>query len=573
MSDPATSFTIEVLGFPGDADPEAVAASLAEFFGIPVEDARRLVRKVPVRVKRRASTSVTQQLVRQLRKLGADVLVRNEQTDEERTYRAADAPPARPGAEPEPEPEPLHAVAPPEDTLESEDANAPPETRPRVEVVVPGARGVLTGVPAAIDPDDPVSSPGASAPGGGAPASGPGGPPSGPEEAPVSGPLPAAPRVPAMSAPGRLRTPMSLPLGEARSSSPSLPGAARASSPSSPGDARSSDQVAVPKISLPPPSQPFGSVPPPSRASLAYCGSCKGPIEKGEICQRCGWSTAEKQRHCRQCKKKLALVSNVSRSPVLLAAIAAGAIAMGAAALVLFGALAGLGALLFGVTLGFLGDGLTLRWACKSCTVAVYSERLQKEEEARLGAARRRSIAVAAASGVAAIALVVLPAGAKRTLAAASFGVAWSVEVPSTHGHVDSEVTMLKVPSGTRRARVQWAEKTLFSGRTYFLINMQYSYPAGPADPDKPGLQATIEQVVAVVFNGSLGAPPTPAGESLEASFTGTFHGKPVSGRLRGAQYDHDMLIVAVTAGSASDLQDEPVTAYLTNVAVQRDPR
>lgn len=565
MSDPAASFTIEVMGFPGDADPEAIAASLAEFFGIPVEDARRLVRKVPVRVKRRASAGVAQQLVRQLRKLGADVLVRNEQTGEERAYRAADAPIARPG---EPEPEPLHAVAPPEDTLESEDANAPPETRPRVEVVVPGARGVLTGVPAAIDPDGPASSPGA-----GGPASGPGGPASLPEVAPVSGPLPAAPRAPAASAPGRLRTPMSLPFGEARSSSPSLPGEARSSSPSSPGDGRASDQVAVPKISLPPPSQPFGSVPPPSRASLAYCGSCKGPIEKGEICQRCGWNTAEKQRHCRQCKKKLALVSNVSRSPVLLAAIAAGSIAMGAAALVLFGALAGLGALLFGVALGFLGDGLTLRWACKSCTVAVYSERLQKEEEARVGAARRRSIAIAAAGGVAAIALVALPAGAKRTLAASSFGVGWSVEVPSTHGHVDSEVTMLKVPAGTKRARVQWAEKTFFSGRTYFLINMQYSYPSGPADPDKPGLQATIEQVVATVFSGSLGAAPAPAGESLEASFTGTFHGKPVSGRLRGTQYEHDMLIVAVTSGSASDLQDESVTAYLSNVAVQRDPK
>ena len=117
------------------------------------------------------------------------------------------------------------------------------------------------------------------------------------------------------------------------------------------------------------------------------------------------------------------------------------------------------------------------------------------------------------------------------------------------------------------------AEKTFFSGRVYFLINMQYSYPSGPADPDRPGLDATIRQVVEVVFSGSLAADPAPAGESLEASFTGTFDGKPVQGRLRGTQYDHDMLIVAVTSGSASDLQDPGVTDYLTNVAVQHDPK
>lgn len=295
-------------------------------------------------------------------------------------------------------------------------------------------------------------------------------------------------------------------------------------------------------------------------------------MEKVDVCARCGWSSSEKQRRCRQCKKKLALVSRVSQSPVLLAAVLAGSIALAAGAFLIFGVVPAVGALALGAALGFVADGLTLRYACRSCTVAVYSERLQKEEEARLGAARRRSLGIAVAGGVLAVALIALPAGASKTLAASSFGMAWTVEVPSSHGRTGSEVVEIQAPAGPKRARVQYAEKAYFSGRTYALITIQYSYPAGPAEPDKVGLQACVQQVAQSVF-GATSAAALPAGESFEAESPGTFHGKPVSVRLRGTQYAHDMVIVAVVSPDAADLRSPDVDRFLGSVAVQRDPK
>ena len=371
-----------------------------------------------------------------------------------------------------------------------------------------------------------------------------------------------------------------------RAPSSSKPSDPRPAFSSSPGDARPSDPhparapvaISVPPpsqqiASVPPPSGQLASIPPPSRTSLQFCGACKAPIDKGEICSRCGWSNADKQRHCRQCKKKLVLVSNVSKSPVLVGAIAAGSLAMGAGALVLFGGFPGVAALAFGAGLGFLGDAFTLRFACKTCTIAVVSERLQKEEQARIDAARRRSLAIGIGSAVLAAALLLVPAGSAKALTSSSFGMSWSVEVPSSHSHVDSEVATLQVPAGTKRARVQWAERSFLAGKTYFLMNIQYTYPVGAAEPDKPGLQASMKQIVEVVFNGSLGGALEPAGDSFQAEFSGTFHGKPVSGRLRGTQYEHDFVIVAVTSGAASDLRGSDVDGFLSSVTVQRDAR
>lgn len=567
MSEPAPSFSVEVTGFPSDSDPDVLAASFAEVFGISIEDGQRLVRKVPVRVKRNASSETTRQLVRQLRRLGADVRVRNEHTHEERTFRSDDEAISQlvplthvEAAEPPPD------EAPPEDTLESEDANAPPESPPRVEIVMPSAVPGVVLAAAAERAQEPA-------------------------DFPVPSSIPRPPRLPGASASGRLRTPLSTPLGEARSTAPSQPGEPRATVPSSPGEARTSASsypgegraVASSRpgdkgasrfpagISLPPPSQPIvGTIPPPSRTSLQTCASCKSPVEKGDTCSRCGWSNTDKQRHCRTCKKKLVLRSNISKSPALIAAVAAGSIALGAAALLLFGALAGVAGLALGACLGFVGDALTLRFACETCTVGMVSERLQAEEQTRLSAARRRSAAVAIGCGAAAVAFGALPAGSSKTLAATSFGMAWSVQVPSSHGRIDSEVVMLQVPPGVKRARVQWAEKSFLKGKTYFLATLQYTHPEGPAQPDKAGLRATLQQLVEVQFTGTLAGPPVADGESFRADFQGTFHGKPISGRIRGTQYDHDMVLVAVTAPTAAELHDADVDAFLAGVAVER---
>ena len=61
MSDPDTTFTVEVLGFTSEADPEALAGSVSEFFGISLEEGRRLVKKRPIRVKRKASAAVARE--------------------------------------------------------------------------------------------------------------------------------------------------------------------------------------------------------------------------------------------------------------------------------------------------------------------------------------------------------------------------------------------------------------------------------------------------------------------------------------------------------------------------------
>jgi hypothetical protein len=76
--------------------------------------------------------------------------------------------------------------------------------------------------------------------------------------------------------------------------------------------------------------------------------------------------------------------------------------------------------------------------------------------------------------------------------------------------------------------------------------------------------------MIEVVFAGQASSLE-PAGDSMQGSFTGTFHGKPVAGKLRATQYQHDMVIVAITAASADDLKDASVDQLLSSVAVQRD--
>ncbi|MEZ4303003.1 MAG: hypothetical protein R3B70_49220, partial [Polyangiaceae bacterium] len=374
--------------------------------------------------------------------------------------------------------------------------------------------------------------------------------------------------------------------GEApRSSSPSRSGEApRSSSPSRPGEtSRRSDAeppVSTPRpagaLSLPPPSAPgvSGSLPPPARSgsALDFCGSCKAPVEKGDTCARCGWNNGEKLRHCRQCKKTLVLRSKVSKSPALLGGIAVASLALAGGSLVLFGALAAVAAVGVGVALGFVADAATLRYACRTCTVAVYTARLVKDEEVRIASGKRRSFTLAAVLGALAIALFVLPAGAARKLTSTSFSGGWSVDVPSTHSRVDSEVQILDLPAGQKRIRVQLADRNFLSAPTYYLANVQYSYPSGPAAPDKAAVKATLEKTISTVFAGSVTGAVESDGESFHAAFTGTFRGKSVAGRIRATQYDHDIVLVAVTAGSDSDLRTAAIDQYLRTVSLVSAP-
>lgn len=564
-----TSFTVEVLGFPADADPEQLAASVAEFFGIPLEEGRRLVKKRPIRVKRNAPASVAQQLVKQLRRLGADVLVRNEQTGEERAYHAKgaksgakdkDGEPTSsresvPDGSAGPAPRVVPSIAPPssraedeaaeealaegapeplEDTLNSEDGDAPKEPVPSVEVV-------------SAPREAPVSEPRAT------PTSGPRAPISSEPGEPSSGPVPSSPRARAASEPGD-RAPADRESGDpARASSPTTGRASGAS--------------------LPPPSAPIVGLPQASTGKLDFCGSCNRPLEKGDVCTRCGWSNGEKVRHCRTCKKKLVLVSGVTRRKTVVVLLGVASLVVAAGVYVLFGPFLAFSALGVCGALVFVGDAASLRYACKTCTVAVYTERLQKEETARIGVAKRKAFALAGACGVLAIGLFAGSSSSARSISDTSYGFAWTLAVPGTHSRLTSEVTPIALPAGSKRMRVQYAERPYLGGPTYFLTHVQYTYPAGSAELDKPALIALAKQTIEGYFAGRVNGSIESAGDSVQASFTGTFHNRAITGRLRATQYEHDMVIVAAVSPNPADLQESSVEQLLGSLTVQRDTK
>lgn len=558
MSASDTTFTVEVLGFPSDADPEALAGSVAEFFGIPIEEGRRLVKKRPIRVKRNAPAAVAQQLVKQLRRLGADVLVRNEQTGEERAYHAKgaksgskdkDAEPTSsresvPDGSAGPLPRVVPSIAPPstrideedlippapavppEDTLVSEDGDAPPEPAPSVEVISGPREAPISEprAPVSSEPGEPASAP---------------------------GPRPSSPRSQIASEPGE------------RPSSDREIEPARGSSPSSPKGGPS----------LPPPAAPIVGLPPPTQGKLDFCGSCNRPLEKGDVCARCGWSNGEKVRHCRTCKKKLVLVSGVTRRTSVVVLLGVLAVAVAAGVFFVFGPFVALSAFGLCGAFVFVGDALSLRYACKTCTVAVYTERLQKEETDRIGVAKRKAFALAGACGVVAIGLFAGSSSSARTISDAGYGFAWTLSVPGTHSRVTSEVTQISLPAGAKRMRVQRAERPYLGGPVYFLTHVQYTYPAGSAELDKPALVALAKQTIEAYFGGRVAGSIDGAGESVQASFTGTFQNRSISGRLRATQYEHDMVVVAVVSPNPADLQDGSVEQALGAVTVQRDTK
>lgn len=481
MTDVESTYSVEVLGFSAEADPEELAASVSRFFGISLEEGRRLVGKAPIRVKRNAAPDVAQQLVRQLLKLGADVVVRNEQSGDERTYRVPERKPAR------------------DSTVPAESVRAA-EAAPRSKKTGRTSSSPDSGSPSG-ERDSFEPAPRSSQPFG-----------------PVSGPRPPA------------------------------------------------------TLSLPPPSSPLLGAAPVS-AKIDFCGSCTRPVDKGETCTRCGWNNARKVRSCRQCKRPLVVVSAVTHKPAVLGAIAIASCVISVALFFLFGGVVAAALLSLCAGASLLVDALTLRHACKSCAVAVYSEKLQKEEAARLRIARGKSLSLAIACAAIMGGFLAVTSFSGRTLSSSAFGIAWTLPIPWTHDQVGSEVASIRVPAGERRMRVQFAERPYVGGATYSLAHLQYSHPAGPAEPDKPGLEAAMKQVVEVVYAGTLSGPAEPAGDSLEVAFSGTFHGKKVFGRMRGTQYEHDLLFVVVSAPSEEDTRGPSVQQFLSSVAVAREVR
>lgn len=66
-----------------------------------------------------------------------------------------------------------------------------------------------------------------------------------------------------------------------------------------------------------------------------------------------------------------------------------------------------------------------------------------------------------------------------------------TLAVPGTHSRLTSEVTPIALPAGSKRMRVQYAERPDPGGlSTYFLTHVQYTYPAGSAELDRPALIA-----------------------------------------------------------------------------------
>jgi hypothetical protein len=312
-------------------------------------------------------------------------------------------------------------------------------------------------------------------------------------------------------------------------------------------------------------------LPPTTTGKIEFCGSCNRHVEKGDLCARCGWNNAEKHRHCRQCKKKLSLVSIATRSVAATALFSAAALAIGAAVGVLFGVVAGISAAVLCGALVIVADALTLRYACKTCTVTVYAERLQKEETVRIGTAKRKGLALAGVAGVVAIGLFAGSGASSHAIADSSYGIAWKLAVPGTHSRIADEVAQITVPSGSKRVRVQFAERPYLGGATYFFARYQNTFPSGSTDLDKAGIQEGSKQLVQVYFAGQLSGVLEAVGDAFQGSFSGTFHNRPIAGKLRATQYDHDVVIVVITSPTEADLKDPSIDHALGSVSVQRD--
>ena len=90
-------YRLELLGFRDVAD-DVASRSLAKAFGIGIDEAARWVSSAPVKVRSNVDVETASEYAGALVRIGADVLVRNNETGDEKVYRGRDVPVTAPNA-------------------------------------------------------------------------------------------------------------------------------------------------------------------------------------------------------------------------------------------------------------------------------------------------------------------------------------------------------------------------------------------------------------------------------------------------------------------------------------------
>lgn len=91
-------YRLELLGFRDVAD-DVASRSLAKAFGIGIDEAERWVSSAPVKVRSNVDVETASEYAGALVRIGADVLVRNNETGDEKVYRGRDLPVTAPNAQ------------------------------------------------------------------------------------------------------------------------------------------------------------------------------------------------------------------------------------------------------------------------------------------------------------------------------------------------------------------------------------------------------------------------------------------------------------------------------------------
>ena len=320
-------------------------------------------------------------------------------------------------------------------------------------------------------------------------------------------------------------------------------------------------------ISNPPPSGPVpathttmpptGSVPPPSeeRKSLEPCPSCSRPVEKGEVCARCGWNLFDKHRVCRQCKGDLDLGSLATRKRLIPAALLVAAIAGAVAVFLFVGPLPAGAVVAAAVAVVFFIDAGTLGYHCAKCNLT-FDGTLDKPEQQRISRARSKTIAAAVLILVAAVAMPALASWEPPTLTQSSFGVGWELPVPRTSSVIAKQLHTVKVNGASHQLHVRRADREYLPGRTYWLAEVAFEEFGGDGKIERAAFEAAAKDVIATMFGGEVSdvkevtAPG--AQQALDMKIAGTDHGKKIDGVMRALAFEHNLVFVIVTGDGAA---------------------
>lgn len=525
------TFSVEVLTFSSGPEDEILVRSVSDAFGIGFEDALGIVQRAPIRVKRGADGAMTKQLVGQLMTLGADVRIRNEQTGDEKTYKAslsgaASIPPVAISS-----PMPLTSVFPrPAKDSARITGDPGPDSSPISSLLRPGVP-LVHAVTIKTSPegtagenDDRISEPG---------------PPS---------PVRAADR--RASSPGVDRQPSSPGVNR----QPSLPGVTR--QPSNPGGDRISEPLPISQSKQP---------------DIAMCASCSRRTEKGSNCAFCGWSNIDSKRYCRQCKKPIIAASSWTSSQaggILIAALAAGAVGLW-----FFGALGGAAAVSLVVGAGIAANGAFTSYRCAPCKLSINEAlTLDSREERALRRARSKYYVFGAFFVVLSVGLLV-PLTRSTSMLIDSFDVAWRATPPRTHTKIENKLFTVKTDLGSLRLVTRVSDNPRLSIRTYLLG--QIALPTGFATKlDDAGLERVMRQAIEAAVPGSKVGPSEPLRRhdvpGRQGTFEATIDGQAMTGKARVHYFNDEIVLLLFTATSAEAAADSSGTDYLDSLVIER---